>query len=81
MTPPEARLIQHDNRLKQLAWDKEASDANLKTATETRKYWEAQDEELKKSVEEIEKELLRPKRRNVISWKREATTLRKHLSR
>ena len=34
MTPPEARLIQHDNGLKQLAWEKEASGAILKTATE-----------------------------------------------
>ena len=46
-TPPEARLIQHDNGLKQFAWDKSANEASLKTSTENRKFYEAEEEELK----------------------------------
>ena len=57
-TPPEARLIQHDNGLKQLAWDKSANEASLKTSTENRKFYEAEEEEFRKAGEGIEKKII-----------------------
>ena len=44
-TPPQARLAQHDNALKEMAWNKEQVEAQIQKATETRKYWNEQVEE------------------------------------
>ena len=57
-TPPAARLQQHDNTLKQLAWDKSANEASLKQSTENRKFYEVEEDEFKKHGEEIEKKII-----------------------
>ena len=57
-TPHGARLIQHDKGLKQLEWDKSANEASLKTSTENRKFYEAEEEELRQKGEEMENKII-----------------------
>ena len=54
-TPPLAILVQHENGLKQLAWDKEQIEAQIQNAAETRVYWTEQEDEGKKHLDDIKK--------------------------
>ena len=58
MTPPDARLAQHDQIILDLKWEKEDGKVHLRSAEEHEAYWKKTAEELRKKDEEFEQKIL-----------------------